>query len=138
INTTNNNNTTNQPALSIDYFDAQRDGLTNSNSYHEYTVDISDYQIAALLRTAVPIKHLSVFYFEVEDVSNDGVPVGQVFGGYYLEELTPDKPLVLHTTIQGTFPTVAVGYYDKDEYVTYGIIMNGMDGSLELTPVIIK
>ena len=53
---------------------------------------------------------------------------------YALDELTPDRPLLLNMTFYGLLPSYGVSYVDDSgETICYSINMSGKDGSEILT-----
>ena len=53
---------------------------------------------------------------------------------YALDELSPDRPLLLNMTFYGLLPYYGVSYVDDSgETISYSINMSGKDGSVILT-----
>ena len=53
---------------------------------------------------------------------------------YALDELTPDRPLLLNMTFYGLLPYYGVSYVNSSgETISYSINMSGKDGSVILT-----
>ena len=118
--------------VSADY--ASDELLSQYASYDEF-MELEDlsYQVKVVFTTSVPVtdfKFLEGGYVGGEDDSFRFV-VNSVL--YSMDELLPEKPLVVGTVFHGDFPTRGISFVDESNTTRYYTLgMSGKDGSLVL------
>ncbi len=120
--------------VSVDF--AAEELLAQPDAYWEFIADESEYQVKAELSTTATVTDLRVLSLNLEDAGDDGAITFSAEELYRLEELTPEKPLVIGMAFAGDIPNMGVSFVDKDGgQHAYAIAMSGKDGSLLLSEI---
>lgn len=108
------------------------DVLVGLSDYHEVSVSTAEPLARVLLSCEYAVKDFKVLGIEASPMSNSLSFSTEEL--YALDELTPDRPLLLNMTFYGLLPYYGVSYVDDSgETISYSINMSGEDGSVILT-----
>lgn len=104
--------------------------------YEEVRLSDSDHAQTFVLETDQPLLNFRILAIDVMDAGPGKEPGYLTTELYYLETFTPEKALVVSADLSETIPNTGFCYDETDgELVIYHYLtVNGMDGSLELTP----
>lgn len=107
------------------------DVLVGLSDYHEVSVSTAEPLARVLLSCEYAVKDFKVLGIEASMSSSLSFFTEEL---YALDELTPDRPLLLNMTFYGLLPYYGVSYVDDSgETISYSINMSGKDGSVILT-----
>lgn len=107
------------------------DMLVGLSDYHEVSVSTAEPLARVLLSCEYAVKDFKVLGIEASMSSSLSFFTEEL---YALDELTPDRPLLLNMTFYGLLPYYGVSYVDDSgETISYSINMSGKDGSVILT-----
>lgn len=107
------------------------DVLAGLSDYHEVSVSTAEPLARVLLSCEYAVKDFKVLGIEASMSSSLSFFTEEL---YALDELTPDRPLLLNMTFYGLLPYYGVSYVDDSgETISYSINMSGKDGSVILT-----
>lgn len=123
-----------ETAIAADY--APED-LRGSGSAYECVLEDSEYSTEVLLTARRTVKDFKILALNMNETDENGnIRPGSVEVLYSLEELSPEKPLVLVTGFAGVIPSVGISYADSNgEEKMYAVSMSGKDGSLFLMEI---
>ena len=108
------------------------DVLAGLSDYHEVSVSTAEPRARVLLSCEYAVKDFKVIGVEASPMSGSLSYSTEEL--YALDELTPDRPLLLNMTFYGLLPYYGVSYVDDSgETISYSINMSGKDGSVILT-----
>lgn len=106
--------------------------LVGLSDYHEVSVSTAEPLARVLLSCEHAVKDFKVLGIEASPMSNSLSFSTEEL--YALDELSPDRPLLLNMTFYGLLPYYGVSYVDDSgETISYSINMSGEDGSVILT-----
>ena len=118
-----------EPAIQAHWAEDVLDGISD---YHEVSVSTAESLARVLLSCEYAVKDFKVLGIEASPMSNSLSFSTEEL--YALDELTPDRPLLLNMTFYGLLPSYGVSYVDDSgETLYYSINMSGKDGSVILT-----
>ena len=107
------------------------DVLVGLSDYHEVSVSTAEPLARVLLSCEYAVKDFKVLGIEASMSSSLSFFTEEL---YALDELSPDRPLLLNMTFYGLLPYYGVSYVDgSGETISYSINMSGKDGSVILT-----
>ena len=107
------------------------DVLVGLSDYHEVSVSTAEPLARVLLSCEYAVKDFKVLGIEASMSSSLSFFTEEL---YALDELSPDRPLLLNMTFYGLLPYYGVSYVDDSgETMSYSINMSGKDGSVILT-----
>ena len=107
------------------------DVLVGLSDYHEVSVSTAEPLARVLLSCEYAVKDFKVLGIEASMSSSLSFSTEEL---YALDELSPDRPLLLNMTFYGLLPYYGVSYVDDSgETISYSINMSGKDGSVILT-----
>ena len=105
--------------------------LVGLSDYHEVSVSTAEPLARVLLSCEYAVKDFKVLGIEASMSSSLSFSTEEL---YALDELSPDRPLLLNMTFYGLLPYYGVSYVDDSgETISYSINMSGKDGSVILT-----
>ena len=105
--------------------------LVGLSDYHEVSVSTAEPLARVLLSCEYAVKDFKVLGIEASMSSSLSFSTEEL---YALDELSPDRPLLLNMTFYGLLPYYGVSYVDDSgETISYSINMSGEDGSVILT-----
>ncbi len=100
----------------------------------EFTAYSGDYEVGIVFSASRTLRDFKVLSVSLEDVDEDGTPVFSVLELYTQDALTPERPLLVHTSFPGDMPTNGISYLDGDGTTRYfSVNESGFDGSLILS-----
>ena len=106
--------------------------MVGLSDYHEVSVSTAEPLARVLLSCEYAVKDFKVLGIEASPMSNSLSFSTEEL--YALDELSPDRPLLLNMTFYGLLPYYGVSYVDDSgETISYSINMSGEDGSVILT-----
>ena len=118
-----------EPAVQAHWAEDVLDGISD---YHEVSVSTAEPTARVLLSCEYAVKDFKVIGVETSPMSGSLSYSTEEL--YALDELTPDRPLLLNMTFYGLLPYYGVSYVDgSGETISYSINMSGKDGSVILT-----
>ena len=107
------------------------DVLVGLSDYHEVSVSTAEPLARVLLSCEYAVRDFKVLGIEASMSSSLSFFTEEL---YALDELTPERPLLLNMTFYGLLPYYGVSYVDDSgETISYSINMSGKDGSVILT-----
>ena len=107
------------------------DVLVGLSDYHEVSVSTAEPLARVLLSCEYAVKDFKVLGIEASMSSSLSFFTEEL---YALDELSPDRPLLLNMTFYGLLPYYGVSYVDDSGgTISYSINMSGEDGSVILT-----
>ena len=107
------------------------DVLVGLSDYHEVSVSTAEPLARVLLSYEYAVRDFKVLGIEASMSSSLSFFTEEL---YALDELSPDRPLLLNMTFYGLLPYYGVSYVDDSgETISYSINMSGKDGSVILT-----
>lgn len=107
------------------------DVLVGLSDYHEVSVSTAEPLARVLLSCEYAVKDFKVLGIEASMSSSLSFFTEEL---YALDELSPDRPLLLNMTFYGLLPYYGVSYVDDSgQTISYSINMSGKDGSVILT-----
>lgn len=107
------------------------DELDDISDYHEFSVSTAEPLARVLLSCEYAVKDFKVLGIEASMSSSLSFFTEEL---YALDELSPDRPLLLNMTFYGLLPYYGVSYVNgSGETISYSINMSGKDGSVILT-----
>ena len=107
------------------------DVLAGLSDYHEVSVSTAEPLARVLLSCEYAVKDFKVLGIEASISSSLSFSTEEL---YALDELSPDRPLLLNMTFYGLLPYYGVSYVNgSGETISYSINMSGKDGSVILT-----
>lgn len=107
------------------------DELDDISDYHEFSVSTAEPTARVLLSCEYAVKDFKVLGIEASMSSSLSFFTEEL---YALDELSPDRPLLLNMTFYGLLPYYGVSYVNgSGETISYSINMSGKDGSVILT-----
>ena len=107
------------------------DVLVGLSDYHEVSVSTAEPLARVLLSCEYAVRDFKVLGIEASMSSSLSFFTEEL---YALDELSPDRPLLLNMTFYGLLPYYGVSYVDDSgETISYSINMSGEDGSVILT-----
>ena len=108
------------------------DVLAGLSDYHEVSVSTAEPLARVLLSCEYAVKDFKVLGIEASPMSSSLSFFTEEL--YALDELSPDRPLLLNMTFYGLLPYYGVSYVDDSGgTISYSINMSGEDGSVILT-----
>lgn len=111
---------------------ATEDLLSAYDAYDEFLDSEEDYAQEIIFTTNVPVEDFSFIKVASEDVGND-VAFHEEEVLYIQDELTPEKPLLIHWVEQGTLPHRGITFIDESgSKRSYTLSSSGEDGTLLL------
>ena len=117
-----------EPAVQACWAEDVLDGISD---YHEVSVSTAEPLARVLLSCEYAVKDFKVLGIEASMSSSLSFFTEEL---YALDELSPDRPLLLNMTFYGLLPYYGVSYVDDSgETISYSINMSGKDGSVILT-----
>ena len=118
-----------EPAVQACWAEDVLDGISD---YHEVSVSTAEPLARVLLSCEYAVKDFKVLGIEASPMSNSLSFSTEEL--YALDELTPERPLLLNMTFYGLLPYYGVSYVNgSGETISYFINMSGKDGSVILT-----
>ncbi len=100
--------------------------LLESGNYHHYTVENQDYITQVAIRAYEELSYVTIYPMEFTD---DGFVAGEAV--FYIEKLTPDKPLVADLTFPGDMSMYTIEFTTAKGADTYiRIYISGRNGTL--------
>ena len=117
-----------EPAVQARWAEDVLDGISD---YHEVSVSTAEPLARVLLSCEYAVKDFKVLGIEASMSSSLSFFTEEL---YALDELSPDRPLLLNMTFYGLLPYYGVSYVNgSGETISYSINMSGKDGSVILT-----
>ena len=117
-----------EPAVQACWAEDVLDGISD---YHEVSVSTAEPLARVLLSCEYAVKDFKVLGIEASMSSSLSFFTEEL---YALDELTPERPLLLNLTFYGLLPYYGVSYVDDSgDTISYSINMSGKDGSVILT-----
>ena len=117
-----------EPAIQAHWAEDVLDGISD---YHEVSVSTAEPLARVLLSCEYAVKDFKVLGIEASMSSSLSFFTEEL---YALDELTPERPLLLNMTFYGLLPYYGVSYVNgSGETISYSINMSGKDGSVILT-----
>ena len=117
-----------EPAVQAHWAEDVLDGISD---YHEVSVSTAEPLARVLLSCEYAVRDFKVLGIEASMSSSLSFFTEEL---YALDELSPDRPLLLNMTFYGLLPYYGVSYVDDSgETISYSINMSGKDGSVILT-----
>ena len=117
-----------EPAVQAHWAEDVLDGISD---YHEVSVSTAEPLARVLLSCEYAVKDFKVLGIEASMSSSLSFSTEEL---YTLDELSPNRPLLLNMTFYGLLPYYGVSYVDDSgETISYSINMSGEDGSVILT-----
>ena len=117
-----------EPAVQARWAEDVLDGISD---YHEVSVSTAEPLARVLLSCEYAVKDFKVLGIEASMSSSLSFFTEEL---YALDELSPDRPLLLNMTFYGLLPYYGVSYVNSSgETISYSINMSGKDGSVILT-----
>ena len=117
-----------EPAVQACWAEDVLDGISD---YHEVSVSTAEPLARVLLSCEYAVRDFKVLGIEASMSSSLSFFTEEL---YALDELTPERPLLLNMTFYGLLPYYGVSYVDDSgETISYSINMSGKDGSVILT-----
>ena len=117
-----------EPAVQACWAEDVLDGISD---YHEVSVSTAEPLARVLLSCEYAVKDFKVLGIEASMSSSLSFFTEEL---YALDELTPERPLLLNMTFYGLLPYYGVSYVNgSGETISYSINMSGKDGSVILT-----
>ena len=117
-----------EPAIQAHWAEDVLDGISD---YHEVSVSTAEPLARVLLSCEYAVKDFKVLGIEASMSSSLSFFTEEL---YALDELSPDRPLLLNMTFYGLLPSYGVSYVDDSgETISYSINISGKDGSVILT-----
>lgn len=117
-----------EPAVQACWAEDVLDGISD---YHEVSVSTAEPLARVLLSCEYAVKDFKVLGIEASMSSSLSFFTEEL---YALDELSPDRPLLLNMTFYGLLPYYGVSYVNgSGETISYSINMSGKDGSVILT-----
>ncbi len=105
--------------------------LVGLSDYHEVSGSTAEPLARVLLSCEYAVKDFKVLGIEASMSSSLSFFTEEL---YALDELSPDRPLLLNMTFYGLLPYYGISYVDDSgETISYSINMSGKDGSVILT-----
>ena len=105
--------------------------LAGLSDYHEVSVSTAEPLARVLLSCEYAVRDFKVLGIEASMSSSLSFFTEEL---YALDELSPDRPLLLNMTFYGLLPYYGVSYVNgSGETISYSINMSGKDGSVILT-----
>jgi len=107
-------------------------------SYFEYAADASEYQSSVLIAASEgyilsDFQVIALEYTETSDSQFGFIIIEELFS---VEQLTAEKPLLLHLELPETIPWIGISYINaQNESVYQSITMSGLDGSPVLSEI---
>ena len=118
-----------EPAIQAQWAEDVMDGISD---YHEVSVSTAEPLARVLFSCEYAVKDVKVLKIETSPMSSSLSYSTEEL--YALDELTPDRPLLLNLTFYGLLPYYGVSYVDgSGETISYSINISGKDGSVILT-----
>ena len=118
-----------EPAVQVHWAEDVLDGISD---YHEVSVSTAEPLARVLLSCEYAVKDFKVLGIEASPMSSSLSFSTEEL--YALDELSPERPLLLNMTFYGLLPSYGVSYVDDSgETLYYSINMSGKDGSVILT-----
>ncbi|MGN1231043.1 MAG: hypothetical protein ACI4TP_04010, partial [Anaerotignum sp.] len=103
------------------------------SEYDEFIADTDESQEKILFLAKSTVKDFQVLSLSLEDVDENGKVTFSTETLYALEELTPQRPLMVGITFFGTIPNYGISYVDENGAArSFSVGISGMDGSLLL------
>ena len=100
--------------------------LLESGNYHFFADDKNDYVVDVAFRAYEVLSFVTVYPLELTD---DGLVSGEAV--LYLEEFTPDKPLVVELSFPGDMSQYAIEFTTEQGAETYfRVYISGRNGTL--------
>lgn len=110
--------------------DALRDGMV----FDGFVADVSEHQVTILLSSESDLKDFTFLSLTPEQVDDAGKVSFSTKELYYVEKLTPERPLLVTMTFFGDLPSYGISYVDQEGKTKhFSIDLSGKDGSLQLT-----
>ena len=117
-----------EPAVQVHWAE---DVLAGLSDYHEVSVSTAEPLARVLLSCEYAVKDFKVLGIEASMSNSLSFFTEEL---YALDELSPDRPLLLNMTFYGLLPYYGVSYVNgSGETISYSINMSGKDGSVILT-----
>jgi hypothetical protein len=118
--------------VSVDY--ASDEILDKYDSYDEYVEpEDSSYQVKVIFTTSAPVKDFKFLEGSFVGGEDNNLSFNASNVLYSIDELSPEKPLVIGTVFHGDFPTRGISFVDESNTTRYfTLMMSGKDGSLFL------
>ena len=102
----------------------------SDGEYEEFIADDTEPQVKAVFTTDKAVKDFKVLSLELKDVDEDGNISFTTKELYSMDELTPEKGLIVGLTLYGTIPNYGISYVDTDgETRQFYVTESGKDGS---------
>ena len=108
------------------------DVLENYSSYDEFIPETSSQDLTkVLLSTDMEIADFKVLDMIVQDIDKNGNITFSYEERYSQDKLTPDKPLVVGLSFEGTMPNNGISYIDNNGNKRVFVLEeSGKDGSI--------
>ncbi|MBQ8830521.1 MAG: hypothetical protein IJ017_02865 [Oscillospiraceae bacterium] len=100
--------------------------LLESGNYHYYEAENQDYTVQVAIRAYEELSYVTIYPMELTD---DGFIAGDAV--FYIEKLTPDKPLVADLSFPGDMSQYAIEFTTEQGAETYfRVYISGRNGTL--------
>lgn len=116
-------------AVAVDYASEE---IFESGLAYTFTADNSEYAANVLFSAKKAVTDFKLLTINLENIDDDGNIRFSAAGELYsLPELTPEKPLAVRMTFEGSIPDKGISYVDASgTKQTYAVTMSGKDGSV--------
>lgn len=105
-----------------------------ADGFEFFALSVSEYSSRVAFSTGTAVRDFKVLALTFEDADENGNVVFSTEPLYSLEELTPERPLVVQMEFPGDIPSHGVSYTDADGAMRrFSVGISGMDGSLILS-----
>ncbi len=106
------------------------------SDYDTFIVDTTESQSKIVFSAGKRVKDFKVLALSMADVDEDGKIRFTVKELYALDQLTPERPLVVGLTFYGDLPHYGISYVDENGITRqFAIQISGKDGSLLLDAI---
>lgn len=119
-------------SLKLDYADGYE------GACEKFVADEGEYAIDVLIAADKPVTDVKILSLSLNEMDNNMTYSFHAEELYSLDELTPEKPLVVKMVFTGAIPSRGIYYVDDGVEKVYAINVSGMDDSLIFEKVKIK
>lgn len=120
--------------VSIDY--ASEELLSKTDAFDKFVDDSSKYQVKVVFTSNIPVREFRYVELSFRDAGqgDNAINFDILKDLYHVDELTPQRPLVVTMLLDGVIPNRGISYVDESGTTRYFTIsMSGKDNSLLLT-----
>lgn len=115
----------------IDY--ASQSLLSQPDTFDEFIADDSEFQVKVVFTADEPVEDFQLVTICLQEMPGDEIAFRQDEVLYQMEQLSPQRPLVVGMVFAGDTPNMGVTFVDQEGQTQQATInMSGKDGSLFL------